>query len=259
MEMEGIREHWHNWATRYGTSLRATTKTSTLKAMEIDALARALRSVARECGERLNILEIGCGNGQNCLSLIDSFPEASFTGVDFIDAMIAAANTLKGERAFPDERLLFQVGNVLDLRLPLAAFDAVFTDRCLINLNTDALQQQAVAALAQRLKPGGYLLMIENSQQTYLRQNQARESVGLAPRSPADYNHFFDETILRPFLPSVGLDLVDVEDFISLHDLVLYVLVPMTNGGVIDYEHPMVEAATRLNIALSATATMGCS
>lgn len=239
MEMEGIREHWQNWATQYGTSLRATTKTSTLKAMEIDALTRALRGVARERGERLNILEIGCGNGQNCLSLIDSFPEASFTGVDFIEAMIAAANTLKADRAIPDERLMFQVGNVLDLQLPIAAFDAVITDRCLINLNTDRLQQQAIVALARHLEPGGYLLMIENSQQTYRRQNQARESVGLAPRLPADYNHFFDETILRPFLSSVGLQLVDVEDFISLHDLVLYVLVPMTNGGVIDYEHPM--------------------
>jgi hypothetical protein len=93
--------------------------------------------------------------------------------------------------------------------------------------------------------------MVENSWQTYERQNQARELVGLPERSPVEYNHFFDETTLRPFLPSVGLDLVAVEDFISLHDLVLYVLVPMINGGKVDYEHPLVEAATRLNIALS--------
>ena len=94
MDLNGIRQQWHDWATQYGTSLRATAKTSTLKAMEIDALTRAMRGVVMERGKRLNILEIGCGNGQNCLSLLDTFPEAVFTGLDFIEEMIAAANEL---------------------------------------------------------------------------------------------------------------------------------------------------------------------
>ena len=75
--------------------------------------------------------------------------------------------------------------------------------------------------------------------------------VTTSARTPAEFNHFFDEATLLPFLPKVGLEVLDIEDFISLHDLVLYVLVPMVNGGKVDYEHPMVEAATQLNIALS--------
>jgi hypothetical protein len=113
------------------------------------------------------------------------------------------------------------------------------------------LQQQAIKSLSDSLKDGGYLLMIENSQQTYDDQNKARELVGLAPRTPAEFNHFFNEDTLLPYIASIGLDLRDVEDFISIHDLVLYVLVPMLNGGVVDYEHPIVEAATKLNLALS--------
>ncbi len=251
MTLENIRQHWNDWATRYGTGLRATTKATSAKIIEIDALARAMRGIAQERGDRLHILEVGCGNGQNCLGLIDMFPHACFTGLDFIDAMIVAANDLKKERAIPDERLTFQFGDVLDLQVPRSAYDVVFTDRCLINLNSDALQQRAIFSLVEHLKPGGYLLMIENSKQTYESQNQAREGVGLPRRSPAEFNHFFDETTLRPFLQSAGLDLLLVEDFISLHDLVLYVLVPMINGGKIDYKHPLVEAATALNVALS--------
>lgn len=255
--LEDIRAHWQDWALKYGTQLRATTKTSTAKAVEIDALARAVRAVAEEKGSRLRILEIGCGNGQNCLSLARAFPEAAITGVDYIEAMIAAASELKAASAIGDERLLFRVGDVLDLDLPLAAFDIVFTDRCLINLNADELQQRAIASLAQCVDTGGYLLMLENSQNTYADQNAARESVGLPARTPAEFNHFFDETSLLPFLPTIGLELVDIEDFISLHDLVLYVLVPMVNGGAVDYDHPLVEAASRLNISLSALRANG--
>lgn len=251
LNLDGIRAHWQDWASKYGTNLRATTKTSTVKIVELDTLSRALSEVFSERGERLRVLEVGCGNGLNCLGLSKTFPHASFTGIDFIGEMVSAANHLKSERNIPDEQVIFREGNVLDLDLPLASYDVIFTDRCLINLNTDELQQKAIKALSDRLLPGGYLLMAENSQQTYDAQNQAREMVGLTKRTPAEFNHFFNESALLPFLPSVGLEVFDIEDFISLHDLVLYVLIPMTNGGKVDYEHPLVEAASMLNIALS--------
>lgn len=257
LKLDGIRAHWQEWATRYGTELRATTKTSTVKAIEIDALARAIRSIESERGPNLRILEMGCGNGQNCIALSRIFPSASFTGIDFIADMVDAANCLKKENGIADESLLFQEGNVLDLNLPEASFDIIFTDRCLINLNTDSLQQQAIKSLSDKLKDGGFLLMIENSQQTYDDQNKARMAVGLNPRIPAEFNHFFNEDALRPYLPTVGLQLFDVEDFLTLHDVVLYILLPMINGGVVDYEHPIVDAAAKLNIALSSERPSG--
>jgi ubiquinone/menaquinone biosynthesis C-methylase UbiE len=251
LDLNSIREHWQGWAQQYGTSLRATTKTSSAKIMEIDALSRALLNIQKTVGRGLKILEVGCGNGQNCLNLLDALPRASFTGIDYIEEMVTAANAVKGERRIPDERVIFQVANVLELSIPDSSFDVVFTDRCLINLNTDSLQHQAIASLVKLLTPGGHLLMIENSQQTFEAQNLARESVGLARRTPAEFNHFFDETTLLPFLPTAGLEILSIEDFISLHDIVLYVLVPMMNGGKVDYEHPLVGAATSLNVGLS--------
>ena len=251
MNLTEIREHWQSWAKEYGTSLRATTKSSTAKMIELDALSRALGEVQAQLGRGLRILEVGCGNGLNCLSLLAAYPEAHFTGIDFIPEMVASANEVKREKAIPNDKLNFQVGNVLELSFPPASFDVIFTDRCLINLNTDALQQQAIKGLAGLLRPGGYLLMIENSQQTYDSQNDLRQAVGLPRRSPAEFNHFFNENSLLPFLPGIGLELLDIEDFISLHDIALYVLAPMLNGGKVDYEAPLVEAATQLNIAMS--------
>ena len=83
--------------------------------MELDSLSRAFADIERTNGSELSILEIGCGNGQNCLSLLEVYPRASFTGIDFIEEMIEAANSVKAEKRIPDERLVFQVGDVLEV------------------------------------------------------------------------------------------------------------------------------------------------
>ncbi|WP_232302784.1 class I SAM-dependent methyltransferase, partial [Elstera litoralis] len=67
MDSKQIFEHWSNWAETYGTNLRATTKTGTAKLLELDALARRLGLL--NTTESADILEVGCGNGINCISL----------------------------------------------------------------------------------------------------------------------------------------------------------------------------------------------
>jgi SAM-dependent methyltransferase len=253
MDTQEIRQHWSNWASTYGTSLRATTKTWTAKALEIDALYRRLRMVLPDSGSA-DILEIGCGNGVNCIELAKQIPQGHFDGVDYVDQMVDAAieNVRSSNVA---ERMRFFVGDVLQLNQLSAlkqTYDVVFTDRCLINLNTLDLQMRAITALAAKVKAGGHLLMIENSTTTYDRQNDCRALLGLPRRKPADFNLFFDEAAITKHLGDIGLDLTDVEDFSSLHDLVLYVLVPAINGGEVQYDHPLVEAATTLSKELGA-------
>jgi ubiquinone/menaquinone biosynthesis C-methylase UbiE len=255
MELEDIKKHWENWASEFGTSLRATTKAYTGKMIEIDTIRRAINSIMVDRGEKLKILEVGCGNGKNCLELAKFFPEVIFTGIDFVENMISSAIKSRNEMNIGENRIKFTVGNVLELDLPPESFDLIFTNRCLINLNTDLLQQEAINKLRSLLREGAYLLLLENSKQTYDFQNEVRQAVGLIERTPAKFNHFLDETTLLPFLKKIGLDCVDVEDFISLHDIVLYILLPMVNGGKVDYDNPLVDAAAKLNIAISSFGT----
>jgi SAM-dependent methyltransferase len=257
MDSQEIRQHWTKWATAYGGDLRATTKTATAKALEIDALHRRFSSIFADRADA-TVLEMGCGNGLNCLKLAKLFPHIRFDGVDFISEMVTAAiengntnNVLDQVRFFVGEAV--DVGAVIGLQ---PTYDVVFTDRCLINLNTTELQKQAISALVSKVRPGGgYLLMIENSMTSYRQQNSCRSALGLAPRTPAEFNLFFDEAEIRAHIASVGLELVDVEDFSSLHDLMLYVLVPAINGGTVDYDHPLVQAATTLSMELSVSMT----
>jgi ubiquinone/menaquinone biosynthesis C-methylase UbiE len=251
--VDEVFEHWRNNVLTYGGALKATTKTWTAKALELDALRRRLTSLSAPSGEPMDVLEVGCGNGINCLELARSFPGFTFHGVDYVPEMVAAAEENRRGSTAPSQ-LRFVVGNAMEVDLVDGLFDnydVVFTDRCLINLASTPQQLRAISAMAAKIRPGGHLVMIENSSSTYEEQNRYRRALGLPARTPATYNLFLDEDEILPHLSNVALTLVDIEDFISLHDLMLYVLVPAINGGRVDYEHPLVEAATKLSVAAS--------
>jgi SAM-dependent methyltransferase len=244
-------EHWKDWAATYGSSLRATTKTWTAKALELDALQRRLR----EIGDVATVLEVGCGNGVNCLELAKVFPTCTFDGVDYVPEMVAVAEDSRCE-SDAATRLHFFVGDALDLAVVdglRGSYDVVFTDRCLINLDDTECQKRAISELSSKVRPDGHLIMIENSTSTYAEQNRCRQLLGLPPRVPESFNVFLEEEAIVAHIAAVGLDVVDIEDFSSLHDLALYVLIPSLNGGKVDYGHPFVEAATTLSIGLAAS------
>lgn len=245
MELEQIKNHWQDWASQYKTDLRATTKSSTAKQLEIHALTQTL-SQFHQLDDAFSILEVGCGNGYNCFALKNTFKNASITGVDFIEEMVEHAKVLNTEL---NTTIPFYQGNVLELEQHSALnqdYDVVYTVRCIINLNSDELQMQGLSQLANKVKSGGYLMLIENQTHTHAKQNTLREKAGLSVRQPASFNHFMDETKLLEHLTELKFDHIQSVNFSSLHDVVLYTLVPMINGGEIDYQHPLVAAATEL-------------
>jgi SAM-dependent methyltransferase len=251
VDKETIHAHWQNWAQTYGDSLRATTKNASIKALEIDALRRGISNSQLSDKSALRILEVGCGNGFNCLSLAASFPEAQFTGVDFVPEMIAVANEkLAHEVAEKDRaRFRFLQGDVLQLdqHNELAAqYDVVFTDRCLINLPSHQLQDDGLQQLCAKVRPGGLLLLIENQTNTHGNQNRLREALGMPARKAAEFNLFMDQGRLIATVQNQGFALHSVDHFASLHDILLYVLVPFLNAGQVDYDAPIVHAATEL-------------
>lgn len=247
-----IKAHWTEQARRHAGALEATTKTATIKTLELDALERALRASAQAARDDVRVLEVGCGAGHNCLELARRFPTWRFTGVDYVEGMVAAARAAT-QGSLAAERLAFLHGDATELDGVAAlerAYDVVFTDRCLINLPSTELQLAALEGLVRRLARGGTLLLIENTLQAHARLNDAREALGLPRRPAAEYNAFLDEEHFVPRLRSL-VELVAIEDFGSLHDLVLYALLPATSRGEVGYGHPLVQAATTLSLAAS--------
>jgi predicted O-methyltransferase YrrM len=249
---EEVRKHWEELAARHGTALAATTKTETIKRLEIAALARALTTAGVGAG-RGSVLEVGCGNGRNCFALAQLLPECRFTGIDYVPQMIDSANELLAESG-QEDRVRFLTADALDLVGATAlddSYDVTFTDRCLINLDSPELQIQAIDQLIAKTRPGGHVVILENFVAGHERQNALREAVGLSRRERASYNLFMDDAEVLRHVEG-QLDLVNVDDFGSLHDLVLYVLGPLTNNGEVDYDDPHVAAATELSLSAPA-------
>jgi predicted O-methyltransferase YrrM len=246
MELADIRKHWEGSARQGGASLAATTRTSTIKRLEIDALGRAIKRFSAPGLAQLRVLEAGCGNGYNCLGLAAIFTAARFVGFDYVDDMVASAADLAAAGGVAD-RCSFARGDLLALGTDDGlggGFDVVFTDRAIINLNSEPLQRRAVEGLAAKVRTGGLLLVLENFIETYEKQNQCRKALGLPAREPAAFNRFLSGESLLRWAAELGLAHLHTDDFGSLHDLMLYVLVPAANGGAVDYGHPLVEHAT---------------
>ena len=253
MDKQANKEHWTSWAHEHGEKVQATTRTETAKLIEVGALRDAISQYIGSEESPSRILEVGCGNGVNCVRLAQSFTNMNFVGLDYVPEMITNAQVLATKEGVAD-RCTFYEGDALDLDLTLGNtkdFDLAFTVRCLINLRTDENQMAALMSLVSRVRPGGSIFLIENSQSSYTRQNRLREMLGMEPRIPAAFNHFINEDLFLGEAEKLPLTHVKTVDISSLHDILLYVLVPTINGGAVDYEHPLVAAATDLELQMN--------
>ena len=80
MNLKQIEQHWKTWAATFGSNIRATEKSKTRKALEIDALTRAIHKAGFKSRDKFTILEPGCGTGYNCLAIAEAFPNAQILG-----------------------------------------------------------------------------------------------------------------------------------------------------------------------------------
>ncbi len=120
--------------------------------------AALIRSVAMCAGANppRNILEIGCGTGENLLRLARQFPEAAVTGLDLSAEMLARAR-----HKLDKHRVLV---TLLQQRYdrPLApepVFDLIVFSYCLSMINPG--WEQALDSAQRDLRPGGRLAVVD--------------------------------------------------------------------------------------------------
>lgn len=247
MELDEIKKHWDVNAKSNTTSLLSTTKTPTIKKLEINAFHRAILNYS-DSSKKETLLEVGCGNGHNLFGLKKLLPNLELQGVDYSGEMIEAAQKINDEKH--NSKIEFSVADALEIpneKLKSDTYDFVITNRMLINLNSWTLQQKALSNLADLLKPNGTLIIIENFINSHANQNKLRELIDLPLRVPDSYNKFLDENLFERFVNNeAGLKILETDNFASLHDILLYVLLPHINSGAISYEHPLMNTVTEL-------------
>ncbi|HEV2044297.1 MAG TPA: class I SAM-dependent methyltransferase [Sphingomicrobium sp.] len=123
--------------------------------------------------EPKKVLEVGCGNGINLLSLAGHFPDIEFTGIDLTPAGIAAAKAVQAEPELPPgladyiplestdpeaiRRIRFMNGSAAELPFADGEFDLVFTVLAVEQM--ERIRDQALAEIARVSR--GHVLMLE--------------------------------------------------------------------------------------------------
>lgn len=237
------REFWDDQAKLYGSSDLATAPDHYYRGLEIETILGELLKIK----QHETILDVGCGNGYTTNKIARKIPEATITGIDYSEPMIAAAN----KTAMPNVE--YFVGNVLSLsrnkNLSPQHFDVVLCTRCLINLTSWESQRAAMLEMRKMLAPHGRLVLVENTEAGMENLNKLRARVDLPPIAIRWHNKYLPETEFRDFLkngPFVTEYVENIGNMYYIASRVIYAKLCADQGIEPDYANPINAIAARL-------------
>ena len=172
------------WNGRAQLQEKAGSNDIIAKSIEIDAISKFF-------SDDLEVMEFGCGNGITALEMARRF-EITVDAYDFSAEMIKAAQQLASSMAI-STRVAFAVGDITRPPVIEKKFNIVFTERMIINLATWEEQKMAIRTLCGYLKPGGKLLLLENSATGLGKLNELRSMAGLKTIIAPWHNIYLDD------------------------------------------------------------------
>jgi SAM-dependent methyltransferase len=114
------------------------------------------------------------------------------------------------------DRFRVEVGDLLSPPFPNDFFDAVYTERSLINLNGSADQARAIEKLVEKLKPSGKLILCESFVDGLEEINAFRKPLGLAAIEQPWHNHYLSLDELEETLPE-NAEILEISNFSSTY------------------------------------------
>ena len=231
-----IKTFWTEQAVQHQQSPEASWSDRRVIDLEIAEMLKHLAD-----GDRL--LDIGCANGFATCQFAAA-RRIEVLGVDYIPEMITQARSrLQAEQADLISAVRFEVGDILSLAVPEAAFDKVVVTRVLINLGTWERQHAGLLAALRALKPGGLLLLSEATVQGWQRLNAFRREWKLSEIATPPFNVYLDQEQVIDAARPVA-DLVQVSHFASTYYVATRVFKPLLNealGHRVDVTDPLAE------------------
>ncbi len=210
-----VKEHYHKEAKTHGGLTTSTMADKTTRQREIDNIVSYLKA-----GDRC--LEVGCGNGAGSVAIARA-KAVKMTCIDFSEDLLAIAKKqptkgLRGSVEFKQKDVL-----MLDDK---KMYDAVFTERCIINLMEWDDQKDALARMAAALKKGGRMVLVESFTDGLAELNAARADLDLPAIGPAYHNLHLDKEKTIAHLAQEGLVLHEENNFLSTYTFGSRILYP---------------------------------
>ena len=188
------------------------------------------------------VIEFGSGNGDTAYEL-SSNHSCDVLSNDFSEEMVnAAINRHKSGNS--NGKLKFSVKSVLDKNPDelINCFDFAFTQRCLINLQSEEEQFEAFSNILSTLKSNGYYLMIESSIDSLTRLNKIRASLELEEIKPPWHNLFFSESVVSKWANKLNCQLIEINNFSSCYyfmSRLIYAKLAKDNNEELRYDSPI--------------------
>ena len=189
-----IQQHYRKIAEQFGDSPQSTMTDDITRQREMSMIRAFIEVLEKRHNlQPMRVMDLGCGNG---VMLADLALEHShdYVGFDYSPDLLEIAEG----RNLPN--CTWQQGDARELPFADADFDAVYSERCLINILEWDGQQQALAEVVRVLRPGGFYLMIESWTDGLTNNNKAREEVGLDAISAPYHNRYFEKEETFAFL-----------------------------------------------------------
>jgi len=230
--MDKIKMHYIKEAKEFGGSKQATMRDINIREKEVEKITSCL-NVLKTHFKEPKILEIGCGNGYTAEQIVKQL-DVNLMCIDLCEDFIEIAQ----KRTL--ENVTFRIGDVLNLEFNDASFDIVYTERCLINLDSFKKQQEAINEIRRVLKVGGCFLMTEAFTDGLNELNEARKTIGLEPIPQPYHDLYFDKKELLQFIQDKFVDFStahpspafeDHENFLSSYYFGSRVLYPALIAG----------------------------
>lgn len=194
---KAIKEYWENEKT-------VSIIDKNLHRIEIDTVLSHLEASD-------HVADIGCGDGGATVQYARKVKQVSaFERSDNLRR--------KAAQRFAEEgvtNVALDPGDIMKMDGITDAYDAVVTQRMLINLPSWETQQTALLNVRRMIKPGGRLIMVENTDDGAEALNRMRAEMDLAPIPQHWHNLFFDYDKLTAFMAGKF-------DAIAEHDFGLY-------------------------------------
>lgn len=223
---------------------RAKTEQETAKVNIADTVQRdhELQFILKNLNPTMRMVEIGCGNGYVSQQIREKV--AALDSFDYAENMVEQAKAAYGEtnnRFFHD--------SVLAPKNTGKGYDAGLCVRVLINLRDVEEQKLAIRNMADMLKTGGRLILVEGYRDGFEAISATRRALGMMELAPAKINFY---SYLHDLMPTI-LENFAIEQtwHTGMFDFLTRIVYPQLVGEDKTHEpgafHQQIEAIVRQN------------
>lgn len=214
MDFEQIKKYWEERAS-LDSSAQSTTQDYFMREIELRVMKEQIEKL-----RPASVMDIGCGDARTTLRLASTFPMVFFNGGDYSNAMVNTATSNIKASGLTNINV-----HLCDISHPLQIdkLDLAYSTRCLINLPSWHLQQEAIRHIHDALAPHGYYVMIENFVEGQENFNQVRQAFNLPTIPIRTHNLFFERQQLINYIAPM-FEIVEEVNISSTYYLVSRVI-----------------------------------